>query len=110
MKSEIKYKVGNKTFIYDLHSLERSYNKYINMTDEEFLKDILSALHFSIYICFVKNLETKDILSDDGIIHQLTHLTQNNTRKYVNLEEIRVNFKKTLVINKKTITFNKIIY
>jgi hypothetical protein len=108
MKSERKYKVGNKTFIYDICSLQMSYYKYLNMTDKEFLDEILNILHFAAYVCFIKNLETKDVLSDDGIVHQLIHLTQGNTRKYVNLQEVRNNFKEILLLNDKNTTFPKI--
>jgi len=108
MKSEIKYKVGNKTFLYNKGRAHESYLKYCEMSDEEFIKNILDILHFAVYICFIKDLKTKDILCDDGLIHQLVHLTKSNTREYVNLKKIRNNFKKNLHIKNQILTFPKI--
>ena len=108
MKSEIKYKVGNKTFLYDKDRVNTSYFKYCEMSDEEFLENILDILHFAVYVCCLKDLKTRDVLSDDGIIHQLVHLTKSNTRKYVDLKKIRNNFEKNLHIKNQIVTFPKI--
>tara|TARA_R110002153_G_scaffold219597_1_gene372094 strand:+ start:205 stop:438 length:234 start_codon:yes stop_codon:yes gene_type:complete len=77
------------------------------MTDQEFLENILDILHFSIYVCFIKDLKTKDVLSDEGIVHQLSHLTQEKTKKYVNIKEIRKKFEKHLDIQEGFHTFIK---
>ena len=57
---------------------------------------ILNILHFAVYICYIKNLKTEDVLSDTGIIHELVHLTKENTRKFVDIKNIRKLFAKTL--------------
>lgn len=44
------------------------------MTDEEFLKSIPQAMHFAVYVCWVKEVGTQQLLADDGLIHELVHL------------------------------------
>lgn len=108
MSSQIKYKVGDRTFVLDKKSIVRSYEKYCQMSDEDFLADLINIMHFAVYVCYIKNIPSKDILSDDGLIHELVHLMQDNTRKFVDLKKIRKNFNKTLCVKKEIITFPKI--
>ena len=94
-----EYKIKDKTFVYDHKSAVDSYRKYCEITDEEFIENILNILHFAVYICYIKNLKTEDVLSDTGIIHELVHLTKENTRKFVDIKNIRKLFAKTLHLN-----------
>ena len=108
MKSELKYKVGNRTFLYDQDLLKSSYVEYCEITDDEFIKNILDILHFAVYVCYIKDLKTRDILADDGLIHELIHLTKSSTRKHVDLKKVRNNFEKNLHIKNQIPTFPKI--
>ena len=91
-----EYKIGNRKYIYNEDILETSYLKYKNYSDEEFIKDIINILHYAVYVCWVKEISSDDCLSDDGIIHEIVHLAQENTRKYSNIKKIRRKFNKTL--------------
>jgi hypothetical protein len=49
-------------------------------------------------MCWLKEIPSDECLADDGIIHELVHLLQENTIKHSNLENIRKKFNKTLTI------------
>ena len=75
------------------------------MDNKTFIKNAQKALHFACYVCWIKNLPTKKILSDEGLIHQLVHLLHKSTASYVNIEDLRKIFNESLIINKKITTF-----
>jgi len=92
------YKVGNREFVYDHKSLQYAFSTYRGCTNEEFLENIVDILHFAVYMCWLKEISSDECLADDGIIHELVHLLQENTIKHSNLENIRKKFNKTLTI------------
>jgi len=92
------YKVGDKEFVYDHKSLQYAFSTYQRYTNEEFLENIVDILHFAVYVCWLKEIPSDECLADDGIIHELVHLLQENTIKHSDLENIRKNFNKTLII------------
>lgn len=92
------YKVGNKKYLYDPDSLKYCFNIYKNYTDEEFLENISSVLHYAVYVCWVKEIPTDECLADDGIIHELVHLLSENTAKYTDLKKVRKKFNKSLIM------------
>ena len=92
------YKVGNREFVYDHKSLQYAFSTYRGCTNEEFLENIVDILHFAVYMCWLKEIPSDECLADDGIIHELVHLLQENTIKNSNLENIRKKFNKTLTI------------
>lgn len=93
-----KYKINNNDYLLDVTFLKDTYNDFMYMTDQEFIDNAPEALHFACYVCWLKNIPTKDVLSDEGLIHSLVHLLRKSTRNFVNLKEIRKNFKETLTI------------
>lgn len=93
-----KYKDNNKEFYLDVNMLKEQYLDFFYMTDEEFQENIYDALHFACYVCFLKNIPTKDILSDEGLIHSLVHLLSKSTRKFVEIKQIRKKFNEMLII------------
>ncbi len=106
MKFMKEYKRGNKTFLFDRDLLIFQYDKFKNMTNEEFIDNIIDVLHFACYVSWLKNLNTEETLADDGIIHELVHLTKKTTRKYQNIARTRKKFNKMLKISKKNYTFS----
>jgi hypothetical protein len=99
MKSLPKiYSVGDRKFIYDHASLRYAFDLYEKFTNEEFLENAVDILHFAVYVCWLKEIPSDECLADDGIIHELVHLIQENTIKHSNLENIRKKFNKTLTI------------
>jgi len=92
------YKVGDRQFVYDHKSLQYAFSTYQRYNNEEFLTNIVDILHFAVYVCWLKEIPSDECLADDGIIHELVHLLQENTIKHSNLENIRKKFNKTLII------------
>tara|TARA_B110000208_G_C11764178_1_gene428000 strand:- start:1117 stop:1416 length:300 start_codon:yes stop_codon:yes gene_type:complete len=93
-----EYKVGNKTFLYDKKFLKSTYKSCVKYTDDEFIENIIDVLHFAVYVCWIKEISSNDCLADDGIVHELVHLAQKNTRNHSNLSKIREKFNKSLCI------------
>tara|TARA_R100000951_G_C2649288_1_gene183810 strand:- start:2891 stop:3175 length:285 start_codon:yes stop_codon:yes gene_type:complete len=89
----------------DTDSLKKQYKSFTIMDDEEFIKNTKDALHFACYVCWVKNLPTNRILSDEGLIHQLIHLLDKSTASYVDIKKLRQIFNNSLIISKKITNF-----
>lgn len=70
----IDYIVGDATYSFDYQELKREYRRLCLLPDEQFTKELPAALHFAVFVCWVKGLSAQYVLRDDGIIHQLVHL------------------------------------
>lgn len=92
------YRVGDREFVYDHRSLKYAFSTYQRYTNEDFLENIVNILHFAVYMCWLKEIPSDECLADDGIIHELVHLLQDNTIKHSDLKNIRKKFNKTLTI------------
>ena len=46
-------------------------------------------------------------MGDKGLIHELVHLLKKSTRNEVDIDELRENFNKLLIIPKKFVTLQK---
>lgn len=93
-----EYKIGDKLYAFNKKDVRLTYYDFLSMEDDEFLENIVSALHFAVYVCWIKDIPTDDCLSDEGIIHELVHLLKENTKKYTDLVKVRKNFKEKLII------------
>ena len=69
---------GQYSFCYS--SLRLDYQRYAMMSDEEFVADVLNALHFACYVCFIKEIGSDRALGDDGVVHELLHILIPDTR------------------------------
>jgi|TARA_R100001509_G_scaffold154868_1_gene116825 hypothetical protein len=101
-----EYKRGNKTYVYDADLLEFQYNTFKKMSNEEFVENIIDALHYACYVSWLNKLNTDQTLADNGIIHELVHLTKKSTRQYQNVSETRKKFNKMLKVSKKNYNFS----
>jgi hypothetical protein len=83
------HEVGQYAMSYS--SLHEDYLRYSSMDDAEFLDNAISILHFSCFVCFVKELRSERVLSDNGVIHELIHLIDPATNEAAvkRLSEIR---------------------
>ena|ERR1043165_289384 len=54
--------------------LKEDYRRFALMSDEDFLANIVDIVHFAVYVCYVKELQTQWVLSDTGVVHELVHL------------------------------------
>ncbi|RFM30043.1 hypothetical protein DXN05_03465 [Deminuibacter soli] len=69
------------------------------MTDDEFMKNILSAAHLACIISYLKELSITNTVGDLGIVHQLIHLAAGTEGPCVNISEIREEFKTLLLLS-----------
>lgn len=86
------YLVGDKRFYFSYKELKERYLEYVDYTDEMFLVNIKEILHFVVFVSYLKEIDSKALLSDDGLIHELVHLL-NDVETVENLKDIRYNFK-----------------
>lgn len=91
----MEYLVGDKRFSFSYKELKERYLKYVGYTDEKFLANIKEILHFVVFVSYLKEIDSKVLLPDDGLIHELVHLL-NDVETVENLEDIRDNFKELM--------------
>ena len=68
------YVLGDHTYSASYQDLREEHARYVQMTDKRFLKELPGAMHFAVFVCWFKELPTSQVLSDEGIVHQLAHL------------------------------------
>ena len=88
---------GSK-YSLDYSSLRDDYWKYKNMSDEDFIENIVDILHFCCVVSYLKQLSAEVVLIDNGIIHELIHLLAEDTRNdaLYRLKKIRLLFNKVM--------------
>lgn len=89
----IEYIENGHKYAFSYSWLRADYEKFVAMSDEEFVENILDVLHCAIYICYIKEIETYRCLSDEGIVHQLIHILDPNIRSDIDLQQVRESFK-----------------
>lgn len=94
----MEYLVGGKKFSYSYRELKERYLKYVDYTDGMFLANIKEILHFVVFVSYLKEIDSRVLLIDDGLIHELVHLL-NGVETVENLEDIRYNFKELMKLN-----------
>jgi len=92
-----RYKIEDKEYVYDPLMLRFHYNTFTIMSDEEFIENLPKILHFSCFMSFVKKINHVEILSDQGVIHELVHLGSSSTRDFTDIQEVRNKFNKMFV-------------
>lgn len=68
------YTRDGKNFAFSYKELKAQYEAYELLTDEQFMADLPNILHFVVFVCWFKQLRAKDVLADDGLVHELVHL------------------------------------
>lgn len=73
--------------------LRDDYVRFNRMTDDQFLVNIIDALHFACFVCWVKE-QGNEPMSDRGIVHELIHLVDEKTKPdtLYRLDKIREQF------------------
>lgn len=84
-----KYKVNEKTYNYNPGSLLRTYEKICDYSEEEFMNNLPEILHFCSFMSFVLDLTNEQTLADGGVIHELVHLLNENTRLYTKVRDVQ---------------------
>lgn len=95
----IEYKIGKNKYGLSYSELKEYYILHKEMTDEEFIKNLPSALHLACIICFLKEIPTYLCLSDNGVVHELVHLLEHGETELIKLSQIRKKFNKQLKLN-----------
>jgi hypothetical protein len=102
-----KYKIGNTLYGMDIVSLRNDYQRFIEMTDEQFAENLVQAAHYAVFVSFYKNLTPLQSIGDEGVVHQLIHLLHFKPTKKSNFDGLystifpkaRKNFKNLLAID-----------
>lgn len=69
-----QYRLNDKTYSFSYKALKTQFEKYEQLSDAKFLADLPNILHFTVFVCWFKQLKTEDLLSDIGLVHELVHL------------------------------------
>lgn len=77
----MEYIVDNSKYSYSYQKLREDYIRFRRMNDEEFLSHLLEILHFAVFVCYLKEIPTNAALCDKGVIHQLVHLLNEDTKE-----------------------------
>lgn len=88
----MEYTLEGRTFSVSYQGLREQYLIHCNMTDEEFIKNLPSALHLATVICYFKETPAYICLCDIGIIHELVHLLHIPEDTQNRLRDIRKDF------------------
>lgn len=87
----MNYILDGKEFYYSYQDLKSVYKQYCLLSDREFLKQLKDIIHFACFVSYIKELSSKESLSDTGIVHQLVHLLCLD-EPVIELKEIREQF------------------
>lgn len=85
---------------YSFHyqELKTAYERYISISDEQFISELPKILHFACFVSYVKELSMEATLSDEGIVHQLVHLLVVDDPT-VDIRDIRGDFETLLKLS-----------
>ncbi|MFA6058951.1 MAG: hypothetical protein WC756_12185 [Taibaiella sp.] len=92
----MRYILSNGQYDFKYREVKDEYIRFCEMSDRQFLMNLPAALHLACFICWVKDEPTREILSDEGLIHELAHLFHIPHEAELDLTAIRELFKKTL--------------
>lgn len=88
------YKVEGSTYSMDYQQLKNHFIQFKEMSDVDFVAQAIKIFHFASFVCYFKNIPTQTILCDKGILHQLAHLIDEDTKEDAirEISEIRERF------------------
>jgi len=92
----MQYKVGKEFFGFSYQEVKDSYERHLSMSDKKFIKNLPSAIHLAVFICYLKQIPAYNCLADDGIVHELVHLLHLGESPHTKVKKIRKQFKKEL--------------
>lgn len=95
----MNYVLKGTHYSLSYQELKSEYEDLVQMNDERFATQIPRALHLACIICFLKEIPSHECLSDEGIVHQLTHLLHIPEEPLCNLKEVRELFKNALKLS-----------
>lgn len=78
---KFEYKVEGSTYSMDYQELRNHFETFKNYNDTLFIAEAIKIWHFASFVCYFKNVPTEAILCDKGILHQLAHLIDEDTKE-----------------------------
>lgn len=91
------YLINEKKYNFSYKELKDRYHWFCNLSDTDFIIELPHVLHFACFVSWLKELKPIQTISDEGIIHQLTHLLCLD-EPLIGLQEIRQQFKELLEV------------
>lgn len=85
---------GSGAYSLSYSELKEKYDKFVGMSDVEFLGNLPAAAHTACIIGWLKELGADATIGDTGIVHQLIHLMQ--LPGVVPVKSVRKQFKELL--------------
>lgn len=70
----MEYLVGEKKYNLSYSDLRERYHEFCNLSDDEFKSRLSEILHFACIVSYLKELPNECTVSDEGIIHEISHL------------------------------------
>lgn len=95
----MEYIQEGHSYSISYQNLREEYLNHCQMTDEEFIKNLPSAIHLACIICFFKEVPHYLCLNDRGIIHELAHLLHIPESNTTSVEDIRKLFESSLELS-----------
>lgn len=89
---------SKRVYTFNYQDTRELHERYVSLSDEQFMAELPNILHLAIFISYVKDLSNEATLSDDGIIHELVHLLTSPDPS-VDLKEIRKDFEVILKLS-----------
>lgn len=75
---------------FSYQELRDDYRRFALMGDDDFLANLLDILHFAVYVSYIKEVQTRWVLADNGIIHELVHLLMEQRNRALSYDDPRV--------------------
>lgn len=94
----MEYQVNGSTFVLNYQQLREDYFYYKNLSDADFMKSLIKALHFACIVLYLKEAGPEMTVSDKAIIHEMIHLLDIPEEPLIDLQEIRELFNQVLYL------------
>lgn len=85
----MEYIVDDKKYSLSYQELKEHYLNFVSMSDAEFIININKALHLACIISFLKETPSYILLCDTGLIHEMVHYLNEDTRPTIDIQKIR---------------------
>lgn len=87
------------TFDFSYQQLKEEYNKIMDLDEKIFFKQLPKILHLVCIISFLKEIPAYILLSDEGLIHEISHCLDKTIEKNTETFEKLKNLLKILELN-----------
>lgn len=96
----MEYLVNGHKYSFSYEELKIDYQEFLEMDDEKFYSDIPRLLHFICIVCYIKETPAYVLLDDEGLIHQLIHMLDDNTKDepLVNNPSVKAEIRQTFKV------------